>query len=771
VVEQRAISSGDGEPQTAGSILLLEDDPHLSELVSIVLESAGYQVRHAIDGVRGLEMLGQGLPDLIVSDVMMPNMDGLEFLGHLRADPLLRTIPVILLTTKNRLQDIVGGFEVGADDYVVKPFQPEELLARVSAKIARPPVPAELLPHDRKSGLLTEAAFADEMVREWHRASRGNYPGVVAVLSLNELQLIRYRLGHGADAALASQIARILTATDDPLASFGRARDGSYLLLLPGFSPEQAAERLNVLAQRLMRSRFVVETEKVRLSPSIGFAAFEDAENPRDLTRLARLAGGHAAAHLDLVPQRFAPEMEKKGADQRQRRPGSLRAHTERLRLPLQMLSTFLVAWVVPFAIYVGCGLAGFDISWGVYVVVVVMIVVTAFLIWVEGVLAMRRRDPPEAESYPPASAIIAAYLPNEAATLESTIEAFLRLDYPADIQIILAYNTPVAMPFEEVLRDISRRDPRFVPMKVEGSTSKAQNVNAALSNVTGEFVGVFDADHQPDPNSFMRAWDWLASGYDVVQGHCFIRNGDASWVARMVAIEFEQIYAVSHPGRARLHGFGIFGGSNGYWRSDLLRSIRMRGSMLTEDIDSALRTVELGGRIASDPHLISRELAPTDLRGLTNQRLRWAQGWFQVSLKRLLPMLASKRLTLRNKLGAVHLLAWREIFPWVSLQIFPIIVYWAWREGGLHQLNWFVPLLLVLTVATLATGPGQILFTYFLADPAHRKRHKIWFLFYVATSFFFYSEYKNLLARVAQIKEFLGERAWKVTPRTPTGS
>jgi cellulose synthase/poly-beta-1,6-N-acetylglucosamine synthase-like glycosyltransferase len=286
------------------------------------------------------------------------------------------------------------------------------------------------------------------------------------------------------------------------------------------------------------------------------------------------------------------------------------------------------------------------------------------------------------------------------------------------------------------------------------------------LSLVNGEFIGVFDADHQPDSNSFRRAWDWLANGYDVVQGHCFIRNGEASWIARTVAIEFEQIYAVAHPGRWRLHGFGIFGGSNGYWRADLLRSVRMHGFMLTEDIDSSLRVVEGGGKIASDPHLISRELSPTDLKGLTNQRLRWAQGWFQVSLKRFWPMMRSKHLTVRNKLGAIHLLVWREVFPWISLQIFPIVAYWAWQAGGLDKLNWFVPILFMLTAATLATGPGQILFTWTLADRAHRK-HPSWFLSYLAISFIFYSEYKNLLSRVAQIKEGLKERAWKVTPRS----
>jgi cellulose synthase/poly-beta-1,6-N-acetylglucosamine synthase-like glycosyltransferase/DNA-binding response OmpR family regulator len=766
-VKEGRVAAAGASAGAAGNVLLLEDDPDLAELVQLVLEDAGYTVTHAEDGAKGWEQLGKLLPDVIVSDVMMPNVDGLQFLERVRGDATLRRIPVLLLTTKSRLEDIVAGFDIGADDYVLKPFQPNELVARVRSKMMRPPVPVEEIRHDRATGLLTESAFLSEIERERMRAKRGSYPGVVASLVLHERRRLIDRFGPTVDNALTHQVARALAGCFDGLASFARGRDGNVLLLLPGLAPADARVLLADAAQRVSAGRFEVQGELVRVTPSLGFVSFDRTERPNELRRLAALAADHAGSHLDLQPAEFTPAMEA-AAQERRRRAPRLRAVLEAWRLTLQIAATFIAATCIPFAIYWACGAAGFDISWYVYVAMVIMITATALLIWIEGVLALRRIDPPRAESYPPASAVIAAYLPNEAATLESTIEAFLRVDYPSPIQIILAYNTPKPMPFEAVLQEIAAREPRFVPLKVEGSTSKAQNVNAALSHVTGEFTAVFDADHQPDPDSFRRAWDWIADGADIVQGHCSIRNGDASWVARMVAIEFEQIYAVSHPGRARLHAFGIFGGSNGYWRTELLRSIRMHGFMLTEDIDSALRVVENGGKIVSDPHLISRELAPTDLKSLTNQRLRWAQGWFQVSLKRFWPLLRSPHLTLRQKLGAFHLLAWREVFPWISLQIFPIVTYWAWQAGGLHRLNWFVPILFVLTIATLATGPGQILFTYILADRAHR-RNRHWFLTYLASSFFFYSEYKNILARVAQLKEFMGERAWKVTPRAST--
>jgi cellulose synthase/poly-beta-1,6-N-acetylglucosamine synthase-like glycosyltransferase len=188
-----------------------------------------------------------------------------------------------------------------------------------------------------------------------------------------------------------------------------------------------------------------------------------------------------------------------------------------------------------------------------------------------------------------------------------------------------------------------------------------------------------------------------------------------------------------------------------------------MRGFMLTEDIDSSMRVVELGHKIASDPYLISREFAPVTLRALWNQRMRWAQGWFQVSMKHMIPALQSPHLSWRQKLGLFHLLMWREVFPWLSLQIVPIITYWIWWRRD--HLNWFVPVFVFTTALTLCTGPAQAILTYRLAD-AQVRRHRRWFVSYLFLALLFYTELKNLIARMAQIKEAMGERHWKVTPR-----
>jgi cellulose synthase/poly-beta-1,6-N-acetylglucosamine synthase-like glycosyltransferase len=214
------------------------------------------------------------------------------------------------------------------------------------------------------------------------------------------------------------------------------------------------------------------------------------------------------------------------------------------------------------------------------------------------------------------------------------------------------------------------------------------------------------------------------------------------------------------------LHHFGIFGGSNGYWRTSLLRQVRMHGFMLTEDIDSSLRVIQSGRRIAVDPGLVSRELAPTTLPALWKQRMRWAQGWFQVSLRHLRPGLRSASLSARQKFGFTFLLGWREVYPWLSLQVLPLLAFFAWKAGNAEQLDWFIPIFVLTTLYTLSVGPGQTYFAWRVAAPEIRQRPG-WFLRYLVVSTFFYTEMKNLISRVAQIKEAVGERQWIVTTRS----
>lgn len=116
------------------TILVVDDEPSISEVVSIYLRRAGYQVVVAQDGQGALEALEREPPDLVVLDLMLPQVDGLEITRRLRAEG---DTPIIMLTARREEADRIAGLEMGADDYVVKPFSPQELVSRVKAVLRR----------------------------------------------------------------------------------------------------------------------------------------------------------------------------------------------------------------------------------------------------------------------------------------------------------------------------------------------------------------------------------------------------------------------------------------------------------------------------------------------------------------------------------------------------------------------------------------------------------------------------------------------------------
>lgn len=120
-------------------ILVVDDEPRMIRFIRMNLELEGYQVVEAKNGIQALEQLRQHLPDLVIMDVMMPEMDGFETLRMLRE---ISTVPVILLTVKADEEDRIHGLELGADDYITKPFSPRELNSRVNAVMRRAEWPA-----------------------------------------------------------------------------------------------------------------------------------------------------------------------------------------------------------------------------------------------------------------------------------------------------------------------------------------------------------------------------------------------------------------------------------------------------------------------------------------------------------------------------------------------------------------------------------------------------------------------------------------------------
>lgn len=307
---------------------------------------------------------------------------------------------------------------------------------------------------------------------------------------------------------------------------------------------------------------------------------------------------------------------------------------------------------------------------------------------------------------------VIVAYLPNEQEIIKDQIlYAVEELVYPRDkLRVKLVYNTPKPIePLETELEQLQHTVSNLTVIKVPGSKSKADNLNYYFSlPPTGptDIIGIFDSDHSPHPhNPRWAAERFLADpSTDIVQGRCIVYNTAESFFAKMVAVEFDKIYALSHPGRSRMFGFGLFCGSNGYWRANLLREHKMNGEMLTEDIDSALRAYGKGKKAVHDMNVASFELAPNSFAAFWKQRLRWAQGWTQASIVHMSLVWTNppagedgtiKKRSKSERFGVLSLLLVRELsYYFVTLHtcllLSFIIVDWPRSTAGLLKLLFF---------------------------------------------------------------------------------
>ena len=120
------------------TVLVIDDDPVILELLRVNFEIEGFDVLCATDGEEGLQRALEHHPDVVISDIMMPRRDGLQLLTDLKGDPSTEDLPVILLSAKAQKAEVQQGLDLGADDYITKPFDPLELIDRLNAVMSRP---------------------------------------------------------------------------------------------------------------------------------------------------------------------------------------------------------------------------------------------------------------------------------------------------------------------------------------------------------------------------------------------------------------------------------------------------------------------------------------------------------------------------------------------------------------------------------------------------------------------------------------------------------
>ena len=162
-------------------VLIIDDEIHIVELIKFNLETSGYEVDFAYDGLDGYLKIKENIPHLVLLDWMIPNISGIDILKKIRSDKTLCNIPIIMLTAKNMENDKIEGLELGADDYITKPFSIKELLARISSVLRR-----YNISRDNTEDILTIGNLKVNLVK--HEVSKGSK---IIGLTLKEFELLR----------------------------------------------------------------------------------------------------------------------------------------------------------------------------------------------------------------------------------------------------------------------------------------------------------------------------------------------------------------------------------------------------------------------------------------------------------------------------------------------------------------------------------------------------------------------------------------------------
>jgi hypothetical protein len=433
-----------------------------------------------------------------------------------------------------------------------------------------------------------------------------------------------------------------------------------------------------------------------------------------------------------------------------------------------KIFEILLILLVIPTFIFYFIGLRWPDLLNYAYYFLVCLFIFQAGLSYLYSFSAFRRGSSKEfpfvyTSPVPKTTFIVSAYLPNELGVIENTILNILeRVQRPeAGIELVLAYNTPHMEGIEPRLRELAYKWPELILANAYGSKSKSENLNHAFEISSGEMIVLLDADHLVASDCLKLAWSWLDKGYNAVQGRCKIRNGRKSVVSSLVEVEFEAVYGVSHYAKSKIFDSTLFGGTNGYWRSSVIKKLKFNPNRLTEDIDTTLRAILQGNHIVHDRNITSTELAPETMAGLWFQRKRWAQGWFQCSVKYQMAILRSKFLNIFQKFMWTTLLMWRVVYDILSHFLFPVLfAFWMTRGRIYFPMNGFIWFSLIFV---MLSGPFEALVAY---KNASSPRVAAWRYVYYAFFAFWYTLFKNMIQVVAIRDELSGKREWVISRR-----
>jgi diguanylate cyclase (GGDEF)-like protein len=304
----------------SGTLLAVDDNPHNLQLLSGILTEAGYNVRAANSGARALKMMELDAPELVLLDIEMPDVDGFAVCRAMKDDAKLAAIPVIFISALDDLKNKVRGFEEGAVDYIPKPFEALEVLARVGAQLGLVRLRRDLEQKNQQlakayaqversnqileglsyldplTGIANRRQFEEIVERELKRAVREQQPLGVAMIDIDHFKMLNDTYGHGAGDDCLRSVAKTMTAElhrpGDIVARYGGEE---FVLILPKSDREGAAAAAETL-RAAIEARGIPNEGAPRsvVTVSVGVAAMIP---PPDMTSADLVARADAALY------------------------------------------------------------------------------------------------------------------------------------------------------------------------------------------------------------------------------------------------------------------------------------------------------------------------------------------------------------------------------------------------------------------------------------------------------------------------------------------
>jgi two-component system cell cycle response regulator len=267
-------------------VLIVDDEATIREMLSVHFDLAKYTFREAGNGEEALERLDEHVSDVVVLDVMMPVMDGLETCRRIRENPRTALSYVIMLTAKDSVDDKVAGLDLGADAYLAKPFDPKELMALVRVGM-RTFWDRQNTLMDPLTNLFNGRSFNAFLEMEISRASRYGHPLSLILLELGDFQNINERMGHATGDRILVQIAELLSASCRRGDLTSHWVGDRFAWLLPESNIEAVVKVRDRLLAAIDTFDFGIDQ---KVSFSTGIAELEERENPSSFIRRAETA-------------------------------------------------------------------------------------------------------------------------------------------------------------------------------------------------------------------------------------------------------------------------------------------------------------------------------------------------------------------------------------------------------------------------------------------------------------------------------------------------